>query len=259
MGHLITGDLPSYPAWRAIVNLLHDEALTAPALARLTTKAADDRLVELRGDRSLTYCFWLLTRLASASRGDAFVEDLRQLGIAVRPTDSTLQFIARVADRARVELNGFPESGPFGEMASLALRQALMETVGTQRRSLLGSSVEDLADAFRRHTTASQFGELSQRFFGSFMARTLRFYVERALMQSVGAGKLATVSEASDFSAALDLHARAAARIVEDFAAAWYSKKHWEREGYIGRDDAQAFTAHALTKLRGELKRGAVA
>jgi hypothetical protein len=256
MGHIIPGRFPNTQPWSDVLALLESPDLSAPAVAQLTLLATERRLLQLRGDPSLTYCFWLLTRLATAARGPDFVGDAAQLGIAFTPRESALQLITRVTDRARIELNGFPESGPFGEIASLALRSALMETVGQTNRSLLGSSVDDLERAFRRHSTASQFGELTQRFFGAFMGRTLRFYVERELMHVVGLGGLQSIAEAGDFSDALDRHARQTARIVEEFGAAWYSKQRWQHGDSIVREQVQGFVAHALTKLRKELARG---
>ena len=260
MGHLIVGDLPRTRSWLKVVDLLTGgrgvgSPLQVDDLARLTATAAKRRLKQLQGDPSLTYCFWLLTRLASASRGDQFTADLRQLGIEIRPDDTALQLIARVTDRTRVELNRFPESGPFGEMASLALRHALSETVGLEGRSLLGSSVEDLERAFRKHSTVAQFGELSERFFGDFMARTLRYYVDRAVPAAVGSDGLPSLVEASDVTQALTLHTRETARIVEQFAGEWFSKHHFEQAGVIGRDDAERFVAYALGKLRSEFAR----
>lgn len=253
MGHTIVGNLPKSAKWRVVVGLLDAPELSAARVAGATVDAAERRLLALRGDPSLTYCFWLLTRLAGAARGPDFLDETARLGVPAAPGDSALAFVARVTDRARVELNGHPESGPFGELASLALRRALTETVGTEGRSLFGSSLEDLEGAFRRHSTAAQFGELSRRFFGDFFARTLRFYVERELSHHVGGGPLATVADAGAFTEALDRHARESAAIVEGFAAAWYSKRHWEREGHIPLEDARGFVAHALRKLRSEL------
>jgi hypothetical protein len=255
LGHTITGSFPHTPRWNAVLAELDSPGVSASAVAGLTLLAAERRLIQLRGDPSLTYCFWLLTRLALAARGPDFAEEAAQLGVDLRPDDTALQLIARVTDRARVELNRFPESGPFGELASLALRSALMETAAQTNRSLLGSSLEDLERAFRRHSTASQFGELSVRFFGAFMGRTLRFYIERELMHAVGVGGLTSIAAAGDFSAALDRHARLTARIVEEFAAGWYSKQRWQNKGAIGREQVQGFVAHALTKLRKELTR----
>jgi hypothetical protein len=257
MGHSLIARLPKSLQWRAVTALLNSPELTAPQLAWLTSKAARERLLQLRGDPSLTYCFWLLTRLASASRGEDFIASVNLLGIEVGPDDTALQLITRVTDRAREELAHYPESGPFGEMASLALRHALVQTVGTEGRSLLGSAVEDLERAFRRHSTAAQFGELSQRFFADFMARTLRYYVDRELPHAVGKTPvLASIGASSDFTKALDLHTYQSARIVETFAADWFSKHHFQQMGAIGRDEAEGFVAHALSKLRSEIKRG---
>src|SRR5688572_5541455 len=107
MGHVIVGSLPKTLAWRRVVDLLSrgDGHLQVDDVARLTATAAERRLKQLRGDPSLGYCFWLLTRLASAARGDQFTVDLRQLGIESRPNDTALQLIARVTDRTRVELS----------------------------------------------------------------------------------------------------------------------------------------------------------
>jgi hypothetical protein len=254
VGHTIVGRLPKTEKWRIVVGLLDAPELNVSLVAGATVDAAERRLVALRGDPSLAYCFWLLTRLAGAARGADFLEEAARLGVPTRPGDSALAFVARVTDRTRIELDGHPESGPFGELASLALRRALTETVGTEGRSLFGSSLEDLEHAFRRHSTAAQFGELARRFFGDFFARTLRFYVERELSHHVGGGgPLATIADAGAFAEALDRHARQSAVIVEDFAAAWYSKHTWEREGQIPLEDARGFVAHALRKLRAEL------
>lgn len=259
MGHTQISRLPRTQKWRAVVELLASPDLVVGGLGGancLIMTAAERRLLGLRGDPSLTYCFWLLVRLAEAARGPDFVDGARVLGVPARPDDSALAFVARVTDTARGELDRFPQSGPFGELASLALRRALTETVGTEGRSLFGSSLDDLETAFRRHASPVQFGELSVRFFGDFFARTVRFYAEREVANAMGGGALASVDDVGAFSRALDLHARETARIVESFAADWYSKHHWEAGGAIGREEAGRFVAHALRKLRAEFRRG---
>jgi len=253
VGHTEIARLPKSQRWSAVVALLQLPRLDAPDVAGATILAAERRLRQLGRDPALGYCFWLLTRLASAARGPDFLGEVARLGIPARPDDTALQFVARVADRARAELDRHPGSGPFGEMAALALRRALAETVGTEGRSLMGGALEDLERAFRRHASDRQFGHLARRFFGDFVARALRFYVDRELPHAVGGGGLPTVGAASDFAAALDLHARQTARAVEVFAVGWYGKKHWETLGDIGDDDARGFVAHALQKLRAAL------
>jgi hypothetical protein len=255
MGHNELSVLPKSQRWRAVVDMLQSPELNVPAVAGASCLAAERRLIQLRGDPSLTYCFWLLVRLASAARGPEFQTDVQRLGLAARANEPTLQFLARVAERTRIELIAYPASGPFGEMAALALRQTLTETVGTHTRSLFGSTLDDLEDAFRRHSTVGQFGVLAQRFFGHFMGQTLRYYLDRAMPGAVGGPGLGTPRETTDFLNAIDLHAYQTARIVELFAAQWYSKQQFEQMGAIGRDDAQRFVAHALAKLQRELMR----
>lgn len=255
MGHNEIARLPAWQRWRRVVELLNAPRLDAPSVAGAVTFAAERRLRELGTDPSLKYCFWLLTRLAAAARGPDFVADVAQLGIPARPDDTALQFLARIADHTREELGAFPESGPFGELAAVALREALQETVGIQGRTLFGSSLEDLEVAFRRYSTPTQFGDLAQRFFASFMGQTLRYYVDRELPHAVGSASLRHLDDTGDFTAALDLHARQLARVVETFAVGWYSKRNWERMGAIEPDDAEGFVRHALPKLRGALVR----
>lgn len=134
------------------------------------------------------------------------------------------------------------------------MRRALTETVGTEGRSFFGSSLEDLERAFRRHATAAQFGHLARAFFGDFLARTLRFYVEKELSNHVGASvTLATTADSRAFADDLDRYGRESARVMERFAADWFDLHHWRADGRIGRDEAAGFVAHALDKLRGEL------
>jgi len=191
----------------------------------------------------------LLLRLATAARTEDFREAVTHLGLEVSNDDTALSFIAQVADVARERLRHYPESGPFGEMAALALRRALSETVGSEGRSLFDSSVEDIARAFRRHSTGAQFGQLATRFFADFYARTLHFYIDRELANSVGHAGLPSLSAMRAFDAALDRHARRSAVILDRFTAEWYVKKLREHSGAIGLDDAQAFATGAVRKL----------
>jgi hypothetical protein len=257
MGHTIIDRLPRTQRWRVVVDLLAMPELRVTDVAGATNHAARSRLLELRTDPSLTYCFWLLVRLASAARDGDFLDGVERLGIRAQRDDTVHQFIARIADRTRTELNVWPESGPFGELASLALRQALRDTVGVHGRSLFGTPLDDLTQAFHRHSSAVQFGDLARRFFGDFIARTLRFYIDRALPGAAGGGGLATLGDTTAFAEALDLHARQAAKAVEKYAADWYSLHNWTQLGAIGREDTARFVAHALEKLEYALDLGA--
>jgi hypothetical protein len=256
MGHVRLGRLPKTIRWQGVVALIDDAPNDIPAVARGTAAAAEQRFRGLARDPSLTHCFWLLTRVATASRHDDFVTALAQLGLP-RPTNgSALGYIAQINDQVRSDLASHTESGPFGELAALALRRTLSETIGVYGRSLFGSSVEDIQHAFYAHSSPTRFGELARSFFGDYLSRTLRFLIEKELSNHVGADHGLTGIEASSaFTTALDLHARQSARIVEDFAAGWYGKHNWESGDAISAEEAQGFVAIALRKLRMELAR----
>lgn len=255
MGHTIVGDFPKTRRWNRVFDLLQAPFAEPGTIAAATVQAAERRLIQLRGDESLTYCFWILSRLAAAARGPDFEADARRLGIDVQADDHALTLIAKVNDRVRQELGQFPESGPFGDLAATALRSSLTETLGAQNLSLFASSVDDLGDAFRRHSTASQFGELATRFFGAFYGQTLRYYVDRALPAALNPeGGLRALGDISLFQDNLNRHARESAKIIELYAAQWWVKHKGIHGEPISREEVRSFAAYALTKLRKELE-----
>jgi len=125
MGHQRLGRLPKTRRWQQVVELLDTGPEDTAGIAAAVVLAADRRLRDLAGDPSPTYCFWLLTRIAWASRGQDFAGDLAKLGIEAADGASVLTFISQVADRVRDELSPHTSSGHFTELASLALRRAL--------------------------------------------------------------------------------------------------------------------------------------
>src|SRR6266496_3710988 len=98
MGHTIIARLPRTARWNVVVGLLAMPELRAADVAGATNHAARTRLLQLRSDPSLTYCFALLVRLASAARDGDFLQDVGRLGISAQRDDSVHQFIARGAD-----------------------------------------------------------------------------------------------------------------------------------------------------------------
>ena len=258
MGHTRIGRLPHRLKWLEVVALLTETPKDAEAISRATVLAAEEHLRRLRDDPSLNHCFWLLTRVTWAARSDAFLNELGWIGVKAQGNESTLGFIASLASHAQTETSKHTESGPVSELASLAMRRALTETVGKQGGTLFGSSLTDLQLALRGYSTRERFGELAQRFFGDFLGRTLRSYVDREIPNLVGVStSLRTVSDSAETVQAIDQHARESAFILRDYAASWYSKHNWESQGEISPDETRGFVAYALQKLRRELKREA--
>jgi hypothetical protein len=234
MGHHRLGHFPATAEWKRVAGILGASDGSTHMVVAATEHAARDRLDLLKDDPSLGYCFWLLARLASAARRPDFATALGRLGLEAQGYESVFAFV----------------SGPFGDLAADALTRALADTVGTEGRSLFGSSVDDLERALARHATRARFAAVAQRFFGDFLARTLRFYVDKELPQHVGRGRFADVAESAAFMEALDRYARESAVVVHEFAGDWFSLHDYQTGGAIGHDEAQAFVAHALDKLR---------
>jgi hypothetical protein len=255
VGHNRLGRLPKTERWNTVVGLLTERPADASRIAAATLAAAEYQLRDLPRQPALSYCFWLLTRITWAARSDDFIGELGRLGVAVEGQTSTLAFISTLADHVRGALASDTESGVFADLAALSLRRALSETAGVQSRSLFGSAVEDIQSSLRLYSTKDQFGAVSQRFFGDFLARTLTYFVDYEIGRvSALRGGMASGTEARTTRDAIDLHARQSARIVRDFAGGWYSKHNWESQGPISREQSDRFVAYALRKLRMELK-----
>lgn len=259
MGHLRLGRLPKTRRWIDVVELLDASPEDAAGIAAGVVVAADQRLKELGADPSLGYCFWLLTRIAWASRKPDFQQTLSGLGIDVDSQTPVLAFISRLTEHIHAEVAHNTASGHFAELSSLALRRALSETVAQSAGTLFGTTVDSLQMAFRAYSRPDEFGRLSHKFFADFFARTLSSLVDRELSHHVGHGKsFESSTNSAAFIEALDLHARESARIMETFAADWYAKHNWEAKGEVSMAEAQGFVAVALRKLRSEFKLGAV-
>jgi len=257
MGHIRIGALPTTRRWREVVELLEESPQLTGALTAALTEAADARLRGLATDESLNYSFWLLTRIASAAQQGNFVAQLSRLGLQLSEGTSTLSLISDITDKVRQRTAAEVQSGDFGELASLALRRALMDTVAEHGRSLFGSTVEDVHAALRSYSTPVRFGVVSQRFFADFFARTLRSLLDRDLPNRIGDDRtIRNLAEGQEFSDALDLYTRQAARITQGFAEGWYSKYNWQSQREITPEQSRGFVGYAIQKLRMELKEG---
>ncbi len=258
MGHNRLGRLPRTRRWREVVALLDQGPSATSQVATAVVEAAERALRELANDPVVADAVQTLIRITWAARSSAFVDELGALGLSSADA-SALSVVAAIGDRIRESVAEHPESSYFGEIAALAARSALTETVLVQGPGLFFSSAEDVQHAFREYSTRDRFGELARRFFADFMSRSLRSWVDRELSNHVGGQGVGSMAEASDFLKAIDTHTWQAARIVEDFAGGWYSKRNWELGGDITRDEAQKFVAVSLRKLRAELRMGATA
>ena len=136
MGHLRLGRLPKTRRWSEVVDLLEADPTDAAQITAATVVAAEEHLKSLPRNDSLTYAFWLLLRIATASRSETFVQDVRGLGLRINADTSALELISEVADELRGRFRGGDSA--TAEFASLAVRRALTETVGSFGGTLWG-------------------------------------------------------------------------------------------------------------------------
>jgi hypothetical protein len=142
-----------------------------------------------------------------------------------------------------------------GEMAQLAMGEALASYLRSQPRDMFSDAREQLRHDLHGLGTQQVFGQLSHNFFGGFVARLLGFNLSRLVRTGEGQSLIGDIGDLSRFNLELRHHSRQRAEIVRDFAAKWFSKREFQ-EG-IDPGNAKRFVAHALTKLEAEFKRGA--
>jgi hypothetical protein len=130
---------------------------------------------------------------------------------------------------------------------SVANEPSLMELVG---------GLSDAVDAHvYRVGGRTDLGEMAQMvvardFFARLTERYLTYFLSREL-----SNELESVSSNRQFREALSLHCKQASKIVEQFAAEWFSKANYQ--GGITPRKAAGFISHAMTKLGAELQKGA--
>lgn len=142
----------------------------------------------------------------------------------------------------------------MSEFAQLSLRETLTETVGGETQSLFGTTKEDIQIACRRYSTPGKFAKLARLYFSNLLNRILQFFVSKESHNNVGMElKFKDISELSDFNNSLESYCYQSAKIVEEFAEGWYSKRSWQ--GNITEEHAKGFVVVAIDKIRAELAR----
>lgn len=252
MGHNKLGRLPKTARWAEVVRELSTSEPDPSRVATTAIDAANDYLQGAARDAGMRETFALLVGLMTAARGTDFVAAVRSMGIAMQDDTPAVLFVAQVADHLRDQLGERDHDSVIAEYAGLALRRVLLATVGTRPGSLFGATADDVRLAFADFATDRQFGMLTQRFFGDFLARILRSALDREVPHVAD-----TAGEGEALLAGVELHAYQSARIVTNFASDWYSLHQWTGGGEIAAPEIEAFLAVALRKMRSELKREA--
>jgi hypothetical protein len=259
MGHIRLGRLPKTRRWSVVFDVLEGDSVSPDALARATATAAQQQFAALEGDRAVNYCFWVLVRIVTAARGDDFAGELRRLGISGTEISSGLGFIQQITQMVEKELRNRGQPTVFVRIAELSLREVLSANIIEQSRSLFGTSFEDIQAACRAISTQRRFGEVAKDFFSLFTNRSLQYLTDKEVSNYIGPEKpFASPESVLEFQEALQRYCTETSKIVEDFAAGWFSKNNWASNNNISEETAAAFTAYAFEKIQMELREAEV-
>lgn len=257
MGHIRLGRIPKTRPWQSVFDVLNSENISAPQLAQAIGKAAQNEFRALKGDATVSFCYWVLTSIISAAKTENFVNRLEALGINVKNVTSTLEFVKIVSQYTADSTEKIGRTPAFTNIAELSLKETLSKAIVEQSKSLFETSIEDIQLACKKLATEKQFGRISRYFFSNFVNRSLQYVSDKELSNFIGPNySLKTSSDALSFQNSLSLYCLQSSKIVEDFSGGWFSKQLWKTNNNISHEDAKGFMAYALEKVHMELGEG---
>jgi hypothetical protein len=252
MGHIRLGRLPKSRSWSQVVDLLAVREKDIGKIAQKIIIAAGEHLTSLNNEPSLYMNYWLLTKLAWLSQYPNYFESLKEIGIDTGDDESAICFISKVGEFSRKAVRRKGGASLFGELADQSMREVLGKILFQKSETLFGQHRGDIQEAFRALASQKQFSRLSRMFFSSFLNRYIQFFVSKEISNHVGERKgFESIKDVKDFDDALQHYCFQSARIIEDFAGGWYSKRNWQ--GDISERDARGFVHVALKKIKDEL------
>jgi hypothetical protein len=260
MGHTRLGLIPKTQQWADIVGQFTGTTVaggmatraSVAAIAAKTLDATEEGLNRATADPGVRYTFFLMTQVALASRTPDWENTLRRYGVQIAPDSTVVDLTAQLQDAIDRYVSGTRSGATdLSEIAQKAAGEAITSLTASHTANLFGGET-DVRDAVRPLSTKKGFGELGQRFFGTFVARFLNFYLSRVTAATLGSTGLRDLVDVTEFNRSLRAHCTQSARIVRDFCGEWYSKTEYQKG--ISLENTSGFLAVAFEKLRSELK-----
>lgn len=232
---------------------MDDAATPVDDVAMAVASAAEKAYRAAGADPGVVESLRAMAVLADASRQADFAAALRAGGFAVAGDEDAVRLLRSVLRDTEARFGPVGQRSVFSEFALGALQESLTSTVTNQTGSLFLSGLDDAQHAYRQFSTERGFAQLAHLFFSRMLARSLRYFTDQAAANQLGhGGRLNSQADLRAFNEAVDRYGGEAARIVEDFAGAWYSKRRWLRSD-IAQTDGLA--AVAMRKIADELTR----
>jgi len=253
MGHAYIERLPRTKKWKAVVDEIADGG-DAEAVAEAVIEAARAVILPFHKDPVVIETTWHLIRIPLAARDD-FPASYRRLGFAVADDPCLMDIIAATSE-ATDSAHPPGRRTDLGEMSQMALSEILAGEFGNAFSNLFGEDPQTVQAALAASATMKRFGRLAVAFFARFVLKILDFFVSRALVEHVGAGRrFRVLREQRAFTTALGRYADEVAAGVDAYAGEWFKKWDYVSEGRIAREQAVKFLSHAAEKLDWALNR----
>ena len=256
MGHERVGALPKSREWRQLVGQLglsaHSSELVQ-AVADNTLEQVRGRFARIQHDPGVQAAFGFLVGLTTSDIPPQDEKAKANPPVELNKKPSVLRLVSELDAWIRQH----PGSPEYAELATRAGADAIAAwTKSKARQGDLFNPETDTEAVWRSAGTGAGFSEVSRVFFGKFVERYLKFFLERE-----ASAELPTLQAREEFSRRLadqmdevSHHAFETAKITQSFAAGWFNKRVGE-----GRrpsdEEIQGFLSYAFGKVREELRR----
>lgn len=229
-------------------------------IAEATIRAAERAFSFVQDDCGYNHAVWLLTQLGLAGKSPNPLEYMRQQGVNIPDDTSIPGIVAALSEAIDGAAYQRGRRSDLGELAHRALIDAVITRIETKVRqqSLFNMKADDTQRALNSFSRDKEFGQLTREFYSRLTNECMSYFLSRTLATHLGDGqRFATMNQMSQFEKALTTHCREASKIVEQFAAEWFSKHRYQEHGQISRDSVSGFASYALKKMKDELRAGA--
>lgn len=253
MGHTTLGVLPKTRYWVEVAELLAGSAPDLTIIAA-SARAAEKDLLRATDDPVFIEAVRLLLAIPAAARAQDFGDALRAQELPVSDQPELLDLVTaatRRLDQVRAMQGRHTD---LGELAARALSATLTTSIGDALPGLFDATPDAVRLAARKLSWNKSVAEYTRSFFGSLVAGTLSYWLNRTLNQEIGDGhRFADVAARSAFQFELDEFAWESSRIIREFSGGWYGKTLYRNGGFDSRE-AASFGHVALKKIVDDLR-----
>jgi hypothetical protein len=254
MGHSQIGTLPATRKWKDVISMIGSGGNEAQ-VADGVMVATDKTFSRVRDDAGFREAMHLILQLALAGGRPNPAAELEATGVGISENPSVVELVSGISEEFDKRVDASKGRSDLAEFAQHALVGAVTNFLKENLPSLVEPSRDDVTSAFKQLGKQENFGKFFRDFVGGLTNGLLNSYLSRTLGTHLGEGqRFATTNQVRQFESALQIHCHEASKIVEKFAADWFSKHRSKGRGDISRKEAEGFGWFAFQKMTMELR-----